>query len=70
MVPGFSAYVCELCGGTGQRKQMYTAGCGGGYYHSMGDCEYCYAGLCQGSGFINPAAPSVLYQVLVAAESV
>lgn len=32
---------CPLCGGEGQRLQTYTAGCGGGYYKSMGRCDLC-----------------------------
>lgn len=33
--------ICGVCGGIGEYKQMYTAGCGGGYYHSMGPCDNC-----------------------------
>lgn len=32
---------CPLCEGKGEYKQTYTAGCGGGYYQSMGPCEMC-----------------------------
>lgn len=32
---------CDMCHGTGEYEQTYTAGCGGGYYRSMGPCEYC-----------------------------
>lgn len=32
---------CYSCHGEGEYRQMYNAGCGGGYYHSTGDCEHC-----------------------------
>lgn len=32
---------CDMCHGTGEYEQTYTAGCGGGYYRSLGPCEYC-----------------------------
>ena len=32
---------CGHCAATGEYEQMYTAGCGGGYYRSMGRCDYC-----------------------------
>lgn len=32
---------CPACGGDGEYEQMYTAGCGGGYYKSVGPCDYC-----------------------------
>jgi hypothetical protein len=32
---------CGVCHGTGEYEQTYTAGCGGGYYKSLGKCEYC-----------------------------
>lgn len=67
MVEGFSAYVCEICDGHGSYSQRYTAGCGGGYFTSKGDCYYCGAtGLCQGSGIRNAAPASVINQVLTA----
>jgi hypothetical protein len=62
---GFLASVCELCGGTGNRRQMFTAGCGSGYYHAMRGCDYCDGtGLLQGTV---PAPASVRAQVLTAA---
>ncbi len=39
--PQFGAAVCGMCAGRGQYEQTYTAGCGGGYYRSMGDCDEC-----------------------------
>lgn len=33
--------LCGSCGGAGQYKQTYTAGCGGGSYQSMGPCDRC-----------------------------
>ena len=32
---------CPMCGGKGEYKQTYTAGCGGGYYKSVGPCDFC-----------------------------
>lgn len=61
----FVAQLCYVCRGQGQYKQMYTAGCGGGYYSSMGECEYC-----ERTGLLienKPAPVSVMYQVLNAA---
>lgn len=70
MVPDFTALICPLCRGEGQREQTYTAGCGGGYYRSMGGCEYCDGtGLCQGAGFCCPAPASVREQVLTAGRA-
>lgn len=61
----FTAKLCGMCDGAGEYRQTYTAGCGGGYYSSMGDCEYCGGtGLRQG---YKPAAESVVHQVLNAA---
>ncbi|KRB22716.1 hypothetical protein ASE05_16170 [Mesorhizobium sp. Root172] len=61
MQEGFLARICDLCNGEGQRNQMYTAGCGGGYFRSMGGCDYCDGrGLLQGS---RPAPASVVEQV-------
>ncbi len=64
---GFAAKVCAACAGRGEREQTYTAGCGGGYYRSMGPCDSCEAtGLLQGG----EAAPaSVRAQVLIAAST-
>ena len=72
MVDGFSAYLCEMCQGEGQRREMFNAGCGGGYFRSMTGCDYCGAtGLCQGdSSLYNPAPASVREQVLTAARRV
>lgn len=62
----FIARICILCGGAGQRRQMFTAGCGGGYYHAMSGCDYCDGtGLLQGS---EPAPASVREQVLQASR--
>jgi hypothetical protein len=33
--------MCGACDGTGEYEQMYTSGCGGGYYLSKGNCEFC-----------------------------
>ena len=32
---------CVWCHGKGEYKQVFTVGCGGGYYSSMGRCEHC-----------------------------
>lgn len=32
---------CGWCNGTGEYEQMYTVGCGGGYYKSSGPCDHC-----------------------------
>ncbi|RWO20711.1 hypothetical protein [Mesorhizobium sp.] len=61
MQTGFLAEICGLCHGEGQYEQMYTAGCGGGYFRSMGGCDYCDGtGLRQGG---KPAPRSVVEQV-------
>lgn len=63
---GFRAKVCFACEGHGECEQLYTAGCGGGYYRSKGRCDWCAGtGLLQGTA----AAPaSVREQVLFAAQ--
>lgn len=38
---------CFWCDGEGRRKQMYTVGCGGGYYNSVGRCDHC-----KGAGYV------------------
>lgn len=64
----FAARVCGSCNGEGQYEQTFTAGCGGGYYHSMSGCDYCDGtGLMQGR---QPAPASVRGQVLNAAKLV
>lgn len=64
MQTGFLARICPQCNGEGQYSQMYTAGCGGGYFRSMGGCDYCEGhGLLQGS---KPAPASVVEQVALA----
>ena len=32
---------CRFCGGNGEYDQMYTAGCGGGYFTMKGPCGHC-----------------------------
>jgi hypothetical protein len=32
---------CGWCNGRGEYEQTYTAGCGGGYYRSLGPCDHC-----------------------------
>jgi len=64
---------CPCCDGKGEYKQMYTAGCGGGYYRSMGPCDMCRddhpgAGIWQGTGFVyknslKPVPRSVVEQI-------
>jgi len=62
MQKGFLAELCGLCQGEGQYEQMFTAGCGGGYYRSMSGCDFCDGtGLRQGAG---PASKSVVDQVV------
>jgi DnaJ-class molecular chaperone len=66
MPVGFVAAVCDACHGRGERKQMFTAGCGGGYYGTMSGCDYC-----DGTGLLQagkPAPASVREQVLNAAQ--
>ena len=72
MVEGFTAYVCEMCEGRGERREMFTAGCGGGYFRAMTGCDYCDGtGLCQGAFRLHSPAPaSVREQVLTAARAV
>ena len=33
--------VCPICHGRGEYRQTYNAGCGQGFYKSMGPCDYC-----------------------------
>lgn len=61
---GFIGQICWACDGKTRRNQTYTAGCGGGYFNSLGDCEYC-----KGMGLMQhgeAAPPSVARQVLLA----
>jgi len=65
MVDGFAACLCPVCGGAGEYRQMFTAGCGRGYYHSMSMCDYC-----KGEGLLvngKEAPESVCNQVRTAA---
>lgn len=63
---GFIAEVCPLCKGEGERSQLFTAGCGGGYHRSIAGCDFCDGtGLLQGT---KPAPDSVREQVLNAAN--
>lgn len=62
--PDFNAVVCHMCDGEGQYEQTYTAGCGGGYFKSMGGCDHC-----DGMGLLQhgrPASISVIIQVGIA----
>jgi hypothetical protein len=70
--PSFRARICWACDGEGRYEQMYTAGCGQGYFRSLGDCDHCAGcGLVQGNA---PAPKSIVAQVvqagLTAAETV
>lgn len=63
----FIAEICWGCDGRGASKQLFTAGCGGGYYHTISGCDYC-----NGTGLLqcDLAAPaSVREQVLTAARN-
>lgn len=61
----FTASICGICKGEGRYPQMFTAGCGGGYYRANARCDYCDGtGLTQGN---KPAPASVREQVLHAA---
>jgi len=56
---------CGVCKGKGEYKQMYCHGCGGGYFHSMGICDWC-----DGTGFMykgtsKAVPPSVVAQIEV-----
>lgn len=66
--------VCPLCGGAGEREQLYNAGCGMGCFRSLGPCEMCtepgqgWRG--RGVGMVyrgtgRPVPESVVNQVLV-----
>lgn len=62
--PNFLAYLCPLCDGEGQRRQVYNIGCGQGMTRSLGGCDYCgKLGLLQAH---KPAPLSVMYQVIEA----
>jgi hypothetical protein len=68
MPKSFLAEICCLCDGHGARRQMFTAGCGGGYYRADSGCDFCDgSGLRQGN---HPAAASVREQVLTAARRI
>ena len=63
--PNFLARLCSSCGGTTVYRQRYNAGCGAGYYHSDGPCDWCDStGLMLGT---KPAPKTVVAQVLNAA---
>lgn len=65
--PGFLAQICGVCQGEGQYEQTYTAGCGGGYFRSMGGCDHCDGtGMRQGN---SPAPRSVVDQVVNAGRA-
>ena len=67
MRPGFAAELCWRCDGVGEYDQLYNMGCGMGMSNWKGDCEYCKGvGLLQGD---KPAPPSVINQVITAAEN-
>lgn len=59
--------VCPMCKGEGEYPQTYTAGCGGGYYKTLGKCDYCdgmryrYKGSFREGG--GPVTSSVLAQI-------
>lgn len=63
--------ICPACDGKGEYNQMYTAGCGGGYYHSTGPCDLCKpqgSGRWKGQGYVYkatllPVPDSVLIQM-------
>jgi len=38
---------CTVCEGEGRYVQSYNAGCGGGFFSSLGECDYC-----EGTGLI------------------
>lgn len=65
---------CGCCGGEGEYEQMYTVGCGGGYYRSKGRCDWCTPKdgkhRWKGVGFLykhngEPVPDSVLAQIEV-----
>lgn len=61
MCEGFTAELCGICEGHGERRQRYIEGM------MMGPCDYCGAtGLRQGDEVRAPAPLSVVNQVLVA----
>lgn len=65
--PGFLGRLCGVCDGAGEYEQLWTAGCGMGYYRAMGDCDHC-----GGTGLMlgNARAPaSVICQVVEAGKA-
>lgn len=65
--PGFRARLCGVCGGAGEHEQLWTAGCGMGYYRAMGDCDHCGGtGLMSGR---ERAPASVVCQVVEAGKA-
>ena len=63
--------LCPVCNGKGEYRQMYTAGCGGGYFKMMGPCNTCKhsSKLMEGLGYRmkngNEVPKSVINQVEV-----
>ena len=63
--------ICPSCNGTGETEQMYTAGCGMGYYKSKGRCQQCGNGMedhYKGVGYLykttgKPVSQSVINQM-------
>lgn len=54
---------CEACDGAGKHRQRYNLGCGMGYAHMMGRCDWC-----DGQGWVyrgnhKPVPASVLGQI-------
>lgn len=64
---GFIAEICWGCDGRGEREEMFTHGCGGGYYRSRTGCDYCDGTGLQQAG--KPAPASVREQVINAARN-
>lgn len=60
---------CPMCDGAGQYEQTYNAGCGMGYFKSLGPCAMCGDGdPWRGVGYVykatgKPVGASVLAQI-------
>ncbi len=59
---------CKLCDGKGEYEQTYNAGCGRGYYRSMGQCDGCKGMKYRYRESYEPVPPSVLNQINVELE--
>lgn len=56
--------VCSICNGKGSYEQLYTAGCGGGYFSHDGPCDYCSSVGFRYKHTGDPIGGSVIAQII------